>query len=203
MPRTLRSSCVLVLAVLAFAACATTAAAPRRATSVRLFVPFGPGRVLQPGVTVTERLEGRCFAPSTSSEARSDAWRCLAGNRILDPCFEGSIDGRPALACARSPWESTVVLLTPTEELPTAGRREASSVLEGRPWALELVDGSRCTLLGGASGGVAGMRVNYGCEGNRVSLVGDVDRRAPRWKIFAVPADGPTLEQRSIGTAWY
>jgi hypothetical protein len=169
---------------------------------VRVFVPFGPGRVLQPGTTVSEQVDGRCFAESAATEARPDAWRCMAGNRILDPCFEGVVQGRTAMACARSPWDARVIVLVPTEPLPRPGRPERP-LLEGRPWAIELMDGARCTLLTGATSGVAGMRVNYGCEGGGVSAVGDVDRRAPLWRIFVIPGDGITMDQAAIRAAWY
>jgi hypothetical protein len=193
---------LIVIASLAVHACASSGRTPSRGTIVRVFAPFGPGRALQPGAMVSERLDGRCFAESIATEARPDAWRCMAGNRILDPCFEGTMQGRTALACARSPWEATVVVLVPTEPLPTA-RRPERPLIEGRPWALELTDGSRCTLLTGATSGVAGMRVNYGCQGGQASAVGDLDRRAPQWRIFVIPADGITMEQASVGTAWY
>ncbi len=193
---------LVVIAGLALHACASAGPPLRRDTAVRLFVPFGPGRALQPGVAVSERLEGRCFAESAASAARSDAWRCMAGNRILDPCFEGTVEGRTTLACARSPWESTVALLALTEPLPTTpGGR--SPLLDGRPWALELDNGSRCSLLTGATGAVAGMRINYGCEGGRTSVVGDIDRRTARWKVFVLAGDGVTMDQRSVRFAWY
>jgi hypothetical protein len=166
-----------------------------------VFAPFGPGRVLQPGVVVAERLEGRCFAGSAATEARPDAWRCMAGNRILDPCFEGIVDGRTALACARSPWDAAVVVLTPTEALPET--RRSGPLVDGRPWAVQLGDGSRCTLLTGATTAIAGLRVNYGCEGGRVAAIGDLDRREGRWRIFVMPADGITMELAPISTAWY
>lgn len=200
--KTVKTNGLVAIAGLALQACATTAPSPRQDTAVRMFVPFGPGRVLQPGVSIAERLDGRCFAESVSSEARPDAWRCMAGNRILDPCFEGTVEGRTTLACAQSPWESTVVLLALTEPLPARRAGQLSSN-DGRPWALELDDGSRCTLLGGATGAVAGMRVNYGCEGGHASVIGDVDRRPSRWKVFVIPRDGVTMEQRRVRAAWY
>ena len=94
------------------------------------------------------------------------------------------------------------MLLAPTEPLP-ASRRQPPPLLDGRPWALELADGSRCALLTGATGAVAGMRVNYGCEGDRVSIVGDVDRRGRRWRVLTIAGSGATMEQRSVRAAWY
>lgn len=50
--------------------------------------------------------------------------------------------------------------------------------------------------------GVAGLRVNYGCPGD-VSLVGDVDRSAPTWRIFAVRAGAAVRRAVEIRAAYY
>jgi hypothetical protein len=188
--------------VLALQACASGVRPAPAETMVRLVTPFGPGRVLQRGVVVSERLEGRCFAASAATGARPDAWRCMAGNRILDPCFEGTREGSTVLACVRSPWDGAVALLALSEPLPSTPRQD-QAVPDGRPWALELADGSRCTFLTGATSAVAGLRVNYGCEGGTTWVVGDVDRRLPAWTVFVVTADGMVAEQRTVRNAWY
>jgi hypothetical protein len=191
----------LVPLALAAQACLSPVAPPAPETGVRLLTPFGPGRTLQRGAVVTERVDGRCFAPSIAVEGRPDAWRCMSGNRIMDPCFEGWRDGATVLACARAPWAPSVALLTLTEPLPDAPRPGAVG-LDARPWALELADGSRCTFLTGATSAVAGLRVNYGCEGG-AWIVGDVDRRSPVWKAWVITEDGAVAERRGVRTAWY
>lgn len=62
---------------------------PTGVTDVRLFVPFREGRLVA-GLAAVARLSGRCFAASIASQGRSDAWRCMSDNLILDPCYEGT-----------------------------------------------------------------------------------------------------------------
>jgi hypothetical protein len=64
------------------------------------------------------------------------------------------------------------------------------------------MSGERCTMLTGATWGVAGMRVNYGCPGD-VSVVGDLDRSAPVWRAFVVRAGAAFMGQAEIRTAYY
>jgi hypothetical protein len=169
-------------------------------TDVRLFVPFYQGK-LAAGLTVVARVPGSCFASSIASQGRPDAWRCMTGNLILDPCYDGTAQGQSALACPVSPWSSQVRVLTLTGTLP---REQANhgALLASPPWAVQLVDGSRCVYLTGATMGIAGMRLNYGCE-NHSGVIGDVDRSEPLWRVFVQPVSGWTVRQIGVAVAWY
>jgi hypothetical protein len=125
----------------------------------------------------------------------------MAGNTIHDPCFVGFAGADQVAACFASPWSSEVVLLALSRPLPGDVNRPPS-LLSGSPWALELASGERCTMLTGATWGVAGMRVNYGCLGD-VSVVGDVDRSASTWKAFILRAGAAVMSQVEIRTAYY
>lgn len=179
-----------------------SAAAPQSsgATLVTLYVPFNPGG-LSVGLAVTKRVSGSCFAGSAASSGRSDAWRCSAGNTILDPCYQGFQQGKTVLACPDTPWSANVVLLTLTKELPD---KEANkdSVPKALPWALELANGMKCGLLTGATWGVAGMRANYGC-GNTTYVIGDPDRSQPLWRVFYQGARSFAVTQVGVRVAWY
>jgi hypothetical protein len=197
----------MALLVALLAACAPTApraadgAAP--ATVVRILAPFGSTQRLSPTLRVSERVGGRCWTTSEADPARPDAWRCMAGNRISDPCFAGSENTRPVMACMTAPWTDTVVLLEPSEPLsPRPGPVDDQLIL-GDPWAIELAGGVRCTRLTGATSGVAGMRVSYGCEGGGVIVVGEVDRSAPEWRVFVMRGDQPVLDVAGVSVAWY
>src|SRR5262245_10805992 len=168
-------------------------------TSVRVFLPFSPAG-LRGGLTVVGRVSGECFAPSIASAGRPDAWRCSSGNRVMDPCFEGLQS--VVLACATSPWSADVVLLTPTAELPR-GKANRPELDMAPPWALELDSGVRCQLLTGATWGAAGMRVNYGCEGDSGYVIGDVDRSRARWQVFFDAPKGVSARTVGVTAAWY
>jgi hypothetical protein len=69
------------------------------------------------------------------------------------------------------------------------------------PWAVELADGERCGLLTGATAAVAGMRLNYGCEGGGW-LVGDLDRGSPVWTANFYDERALATELVEVATVW-
>jgi len=172
-------------------------------TDVRLYLPFDVGGGLNRAIVVVGQVSGECFTGSQESPARPDAFRCTAGNSILDPCYRGFEMGQVRLACARVPWSSEVTLLTPAKEMP---RTEANrpTLPAGLPWAVELADGSRCALLAGATSAAAGMRINYGCEGGDGYVVGEPDRTSPRWRMFLwIPTRGIAANLIGVTVAWW
>lgn len=172
---------------------------PVARTAVRVFLPFGPEGIGS-GLTVTSRLSGECFSRSLASPGRPDAWRCTSGNQILDPCLEGF--GQAALVCAQAPWSSEVALLTPSKPLPqSGGPRELD--LTALPWALALANGARCVLLTGATSGLVGLRINYGCVGGKAYVFGEVDRSLPEWQVFFTDGQGSVAERVAVAVAWY
>jgi hypothetical protein len=190
-----------LLALLALMAALPSAARAQSApTEVRVIVPFTPGG-LAAGLAVAARAPGSCWTASLASASRPDAWRCMAGNAIHDPCFVGFAGADQVAACLQSPWSSRVVLLTLSAPPPREAPRPAN-LLAGAPWALELASGERCTMFTGATWGVAGMRVNYGCPGD-VSVVGELDRSAPTWRAFVLRGGAAVMGQVEIRTAYY
>jgi hypothetical protein len=166
-----------------------------------MLTPFGPNG-LSEGLTVTQQASGKCFARSASSAARPDAWRCSAGNSIMDPCYQRIMGDEKQLACpVDGPWSGKVVLLTLTQPLPEDSHKEASRDAT-LPWALELADGQHCSLFTGATAPVAGMRINYGCPGGFI-VVGDINRSQPVWSVFFQEEKSSVLEQVDVAVAWF
>lgn len=174
--------------------------APEAATRVAIFLPFHVNG-LREGVAVSERAPGRCFAGSLSTAGRPDAWRCNSGDRIYDPCFEGTQDERTVLLCVDTPWSEHALLLTPTHA-PPRGEANPANLTGALPWAIELANGARCQLLSGATSVSAGLRVNYWCDGE-TAVIGDIDRQAPLWQVFFVPATGTRAERTGVAAVWY
>ena len=176
-------------------------AGPNR-TDVRFFVPINPGG-LNVGLAVTSEERGSCISGSLADAGRPDAWRCTAGNAILDPCFASPFalpDDPGTLACLESPFTGDVVQLTVTESLPEAGANRTDPTQ--LPWALELANGEQCTLLTGATFAIAGMRVNYGCTGQG-SVIGDLDRTLHPWSVSYLSQDGIATTLVKVTAAWY
>jgi hypothetical protein len=68
---------------------------------------------------------------------------------------------------------------------------------------VRLADGKRCGFLGGATAGIRGMRLNYGCIGGGY-LVGDVRRGGGAWTIrWSRNGRSGPLPFVAIATAWY
>jgi hypothetical protein len=170
-------------------------------TQIRLLTPWTPSG-LNIGMATTQQVQGRCFTRSLASPSRPDAWRCSAGNGILDPCYQRILGDEKQLACPMGgPWPANVALLTVTEPFPQEDRKEPTrdSVL---PWALELANGEKCTMFTGATAPVAGMRINYGCP-DGFNVIGDIDRSLPTWRVFTQGPKSIYLEQVDVAVAWF
>ena len=95
-------------------------------TQIRLLTPFGT-KGLSDGIQIADKATGKCSAPSAASPSPPDAWRCSAGNAILDPCFQQIMGNEKEFACAvEGPWSRKVIVLTITEPLPTEPRKAVS-----------------------------------------------------------------------------
>lgn len=183
-----------------FAATAQTTAPT--ATELQVYTPFKPGGGLLIGVAVTGQASGSCFTASVASPTRPDAYRCSAGNRILDPCF-ASLNERDPLACSSDPWGANAVLLTRSGALPGRARGNEPNYAAGTPWALELANGQRCVALTGATAPVAGLRMNYGCPDGGV-VAGPIDRSLPVWRVFYESGNRSlSLAQVEVRVAWF
>jgi hypothetical protein len=75
------------------------------------------------GVRVTKTLRGSCFAGAIGLP-RPDAWRCMAGNFILDPCLESPLGQKVPLVCITGARAERLVLTKPlAKPLSKDGRR--------------------------------------------------------------------------------
>jgi hypothetical protein len=169
-------------------------------TQIKLFTPYGVGK-LSEALKASSPVQGSCFSGSVADTSREGAWRCTAGNAILDPCFQNLTSDPNLLACAREPWETQVTMLSLNHPLPETDKKTIDRD-KAMPWALELANGDRCGLFTGATAPIAGMRINYGCPGGG-QVVGDLDRSLPLWRVFYQKEGAPALEQVGVKVAWY
>jgi hypothetical protein len=193
----------LILALISIPGLAASAqeAGPLTRTRIKLLTPW-TSRGLSIGLATTQQVNGSCFTHSLASPSRPDAWRCMAGNGLMDPCYQRIMGDEKQLACpVGGPWPANVVLLTLTQPLPQEDRKvpDRENVL---PWALELANGQKCTQFTGATAPVAGMRINYGCP-NGFVIVGDIDRSQPVWRVFSQGEKSIALEQEDVAVAWF
>jgi hypothetical protein len=144
--------CVLVGTVAA--AVALAASPPTRIVHFRVFAPSG--KVV--GVNVTQTLHGSCFAGSIGLP-RPDAWRCMAGNFILDPCLESPRGPKVGLVCVTGSKAERFLLTKPLSKSLRNGPEKRFFA-----WRLVLANGDVCErFTGTAAGQVQGEGLVYGC----------------------------------------
>lgn len=201
-----------VVAVVACITCATgcgvsthkvvsgTAPSPAaaRQTAVHIYAPYSEEAKLT--VAVAKTVPGDCFVGSIISQ-RSDAWRCSAGNELLDPCFSGMLNARSVVCPMDGPWSGRVVRITLTRGLPT-GNTGTTAPLTDPAWAIELSDGGHCVFLAGTSTIVADLRENYQCT-NGVTLYGAESRSVEPWTIFGRAGAAGQLTPEQIAAIWF
>ena len=133
--------------------------------------------------------EGYCWTESLAS-GQGDAWRCMVGNSIYDPCF--TIEGESgSVACGASPTgDQFGFRVKLTKPLPQRTVQPSQ-----RPWVLEIADGVVCSYMTGATTGVDGERANYGCPDGWF-ILGD-PKPGPVWTAnqvnITMTAQGPKL----------
>jgi hypothetical protein len=171
------------------------------ATKVVKFMPSQDGQI---------KNEGYCWTNSIAAP-RSDAWRCMAGNEIFDPCFQSfdhtSVQCDPDPAKGDEGFRLKLTQDLPKPDIPT----EATT--KGTGWLIELYDGTLCRPATGARGLVDGKMVTCYCEnkliGTDLVLLEELDSSSPTWmaeKATLVPGpDGPKLlksEKVAVKTVW-
>jgi serine/threonine protein kinase len=166
-------------------------------TATKIFNPVNTSGALAVSVTKTQR--GNCWTTSETA-ARTDAYRCMSGNNIYDPCFTAVQPGQ-ALCPVDGPWSNSGVLLTHSG--PVAGLTpNKDEGTRGPPWAIQLGDGTNCLAISGATSLIAGQRLGYGCSGG-VGLYGEVQRKGSVWMIYVGTAHSATLAVKPIAVAWF
>ena len=90
-----------------------------------------------PTVPNAPAREGYCWTPSIALH-RADAWRCMIGNAIEDPCF-ATRDVSDVVICGANPvTDAAGFLLRLTKPLPAAGALASPSPA---PWIVQLAIG--------------------------------------------------------------
>jgi len=119
-------------------------------TKVIHYVPTMP---LPNGIEVKS---GSCWCTSLTAP-RKDAWRCMVGSEIFDPCF--SIEGGKYVVYQGYPTTDTPdFLIKLTKPLP---KPELSPGEKNYGWIIELANGTLTSFMTGATALVDGKRVNY------------------------------------------
>ena len=141
-------------------------------------------------------LDGSSCQDSLSSN-RADAYRCFVDNAIFDPCFLQ--DGIDYLDCPRAPTQH-LILTTKTTLSKTDNEK---AMPDEYPWYIILKNGIECNFFTGASFGLAGARVDYGCNDKDTVLSLPVDKSSETHKIKCLNSKEDRVEICDISASWY
>jgi len=191
---------VTVTLALALASTATVALASAAShammgrTQVGHFAPFLSSGKIAAGYAVVKSTYGYCWTTSDATP-RKDAYRCMHGNELFDPCFRNPRGTEVACAVGVSPPKVDVLALT--RKLPAPSGMRATQA-----FALVLAGGATCWFDTGATFVWKGRRANFGCP-NRLWLFGHVDRTHEPWTIEAGKGLHPHPKWVKVAQAWF
>ena len=170
--RSLRTTTALLLAGVAFGVPSASAGGGTVIVHFRAFSANGTLIGLRAGPT----LKGSCFSGSIGLP-RPDAWRCMVGNEILDPCLQSPTGAQTGLVCVVGDKGVRLRLAKP---LPRAMRNHPETSFFA--WRLALANGDVCQrFTGTAAGAIQGHGLVYGCTSGGTTTE---PTRSPRgWKV--------------------
>ena len=164
-------------------------------TQVTVYEPWAPQGLAQ-GIRPASTVRGYCWESSLGS-IRSDAFRCMTGNDIYDPCFASPY--APGQVACGYPSLTSVTIIKLTRALPQAGT--VPSGKQPNPWLVVLQNGQRCWVNTGAGIEVGGMTQTFACR-NGASLFGSLQRNERIWTIFYQAKSGSSLTPAPIAKAY-
>jgi hypothetical protein len=166
------------------AAPARSAAAPIPAAQAKVFVPIS---------SAEGRTEhGTCWTSSITVRT-ADAYRCFAGNEILDPCFAQSRTAH-VVVCYADPWSPGVRVIVPTV-LPAPAPLAVS-----HPWALELANGKHCVAATGVVNRIGTLALLYQCRHG--GSAGPLVTHDGRSEVQYVPAGASAAVPVAVRVIW-
>ena len=195
MTRVARSGLAALALAAVLAGCSSPshhAAKPPARTVVKTFAAYAANGDLN--VQVADVATGTCWTTSIAAPVPG-AYRCIAGDRIYDPCFAPAHPVRPIeVACLSAPWADAEVLRLPGA-LPSAAPLPGNS----RPWAIQLSNGARCVATTGTVPQVNGVDLGFHCTDGRDAAL--VSATALAVAEYGAPSAG-ALRRVTVTTIW-
>ncbi|MDQ6804550.1 MAG: hypothetical protein M3065_06200 [Actinomycetota bacterium] len=188
-----------VLIAVGVVAGAGTSVALAGATQTRVIVYQAFTSAGKPAIHVTSTSRGHCAGGSAAIN-RADAWRCLAGNLVYDPCLS-STKATGIVLCPLGPWTSSSAEIKLTSRLTGANKGKPST--SGHPWAIE-TSSDKCVAATGATSILDHLRANYYCQTTKNALWGYPSRTSEPWTIYSAPGTATKLTRKvAIRVAWF
>ena len=154
------------------------------------------GNSVAPGYHVAGRGHANCWTHSIAL-TRVNAWRCMSGNFIYDPCFQANNHSHK-VGCPiglHSPYK--IKIFSTKQSLPFGDLSPPYPV-----WAVKLANGAYCTRLTGTVLSWHGHYQNYSCDRKGYWAWDNVKKAAQPWVILTGYGNHPNLVPTSIKTAF-
>ncbi|MDP2741187.1 MAG: hypothetical protein Q8O66_00660, partial [bacterium] len=157
-----------------------------------------------PAVLPSVIKEGKCLLNSIAHPYRQDTWRCVAENKVYDPCFAIQED---KVICQMNPLvDSDIFLIKLTNPLLPKITKDNWA------WFLDFEDGTYCAPYTGKRPQVQGEEVYYGCKAKTgletIVILGEL-KKGVKWTARTAVLIKQGLEWRiksvkelEVKTAW-
>lgn len=172
--------------------CALSPTAPAVETQVLLYNAFSEAPA-QLTLAPQESLTGECLTHSKLSP-REDAWRCISGNRLFDPCYVRTYVKRNEVICPLAPWKVAGTVLTIGRELPQPF--VAINAYSQVPWAVELMSGKTCLQINENG------KIQYRCDSYGI-VEATVHRCKGLWNFIVQSPNEVFTQTEQIAKAYY
>ena len=140
-----------------------------------------------------QTVSGYCWTGSAVIN-RKDAWRCLNGNFIHDPCFSSPLD--PGYVACPNAGLTRGVKIHLTKKLPHKFANHGSPSLKNQPWNIQTASGRHWVASSGATNVVDGKPALYFRAGSHAALWGYPIRAHQPWTILWAPLNATKLHTR-------
>ena len=158
-----------------------------------VFEPWGVDGLAR-GISIAVTVTGSCWAQSEDS-SRPDAYRCMSGDYIFDPCIANEYDlssANPEVACPYPGITNVTIIKLSAPLLLQPAAAPANPPIS---WLVVLPNNNECYFADGTADFVNGMRANYYCPNGR--LFGNV-RYGIVWSILYQPNGASAMTAVSI-----
>ena len=129
-------------------------------TTVVMF-PWQQNGRLVPQVHVSSPLNGYCWEGAFPGPEDEYAWRCIAGNALLTPCYSPPSQGAREVVCAVTPWFAFKVPVIHLERPLPIDLADKGGYWSA--WAIQLSNKGRCILANPGSPPISGGPAPYTC----------------------------------------
>ncbi|MFJ3170496.1 hypothetical protein ACIPJK_06890 [Streptomyces roseus] len=174
------------------------------------------GRLLPPFKEASRHKKAECFTGAAGS-LDPNAWRCTAGDQILDPCWYKpySAPDNNVAACVSAPWDRNAVLLqTPEWGGRSFDPRPTDKLTQ--PWAIEIRNPFKhkqnlhCVWVQGTGvQEINGMRLDWACHTDDQSsarvtgyALGLLNRSHPVNTVPFAPAGSSEVRDAEVTAIW-